>query len=131
MRGLDEEWPVEQNHDQQQQQDGGTEWLRKGGAHLATPSDQRGGDGGQNGTSALGPSSIQSWFRQQGPGSTTMFGRGKQGHLISTRILRGTLGGQLVARNFLEDRWVINAPTKGPVLERGEKVGSRDYSRPG
>jgi hypothetical protein len=26
-----------------------------------------------------------------------------------------------VARNFLEDRWVINAPTKGPVLERGGK----------
>jgi hypothetical protein len=126
VRGLDEEWPVEQDHDQQQQ-DGGTEWLRKGGAHLATPSDQRGGMAGKTARPPSAPILVQA----AGPRFDHHVRPRKQGHLISTRILRGTLGGQLVTRNFLEDRWVINAPTKGPVLERGEKVGSRDYSRPG
>lgn len=77
VRGLDEEWPAEQNHNQQQ--DGGTvNGCEKGGRILLRQA-IRGGDGGQNGTSALGPSSIQPWFRQQGPGSTSRFGRGNRG----------------------------------------------------
>jgi hypothetical protein len=37
------------------------------------------GESGQDGTPAFGPSSVQSWFRQQGPGSTTLLGRGNRG----------------------------------------------------
>jgi hypothetical protein len=77
VRGLDEEWPLSRTMTSSSRM-GVLNGCEKGGRILLRQA-IRGGDGGQNGTSALGPSSVQSWFRQQGPGSTTMFGRGNRG----------------------------------------------------
>jgi hypothetical protein len=117
-RGLDEEWPVEQDHDQQQ--DGGLNGCEKGGRILLRQA-MRGGGWRTKRHVRPRPLLRPILVQATGPRFNHHVRPRKQGHLISTRILRGTLCGQLATRNFLEDRWVINAPTKGPVLRGGEK----------
>jgi hypothetical protein len=108
---------------------GVSEWMQKGGASGQGARSQ--GRSGQDGKPALGPSSVQSWADQAaGPPVGDLVRPREQGHLISTESSEGPLGGELATRNFLENRWAINAPKgaasalqKGMVSarERGEK----------
>lgn len=82
------------------------------------------GESGQDGTPAPRPLLRPILVQAAGPWFDDHARPREQGHLISTRILRGPLGGEVATRNFLEDRWAQNAPTKGPppsVEGRGSK----------
>lgn len=72
------------------------------------------GESGQDGTPAPRPLLRPILVQAAGPWFDDHARPREQGHLISTRILRGPLGGEVATRNFLEDRWAQNAPTKGP-----------------
>ena len=97
--------------------------AKKGGASCLAGQAIR-GESGQDGTPAPRPLLRPILVQAAGPWFDGHARPREQGHLISTRILRGPLGGEVATRNFLEDRWAQNAPTKGPppsVEGRGSK----------
>ena len=96
--------------------------AKKGGASCPAGQAIR-GESGQDGTPAPRPLLRPILVQAAGPWFDDHARPREQGHLISTRILRGPLGEEVATRYFLEDRWAQNAPTKGPpsVEGRGSK----------
>ena len=96
--------------------DGGSEWMRKKGGASCPAGQAIRGESGQDGTPAPRPLLRPILVQAAGPWFDDHARPREQGHLISTRILRGPLGEEVATRYFLEDRWAQNAPTKGPPL---------------